>query len=56
MSGLVKETGNLYKVLIKYLPVCIVKQIMTDIFTFYDLKLEEEFKKTNFYTSVGKSR
>ena len=56
ISGLVKETNNLYKVLIKYLPVSIVKNIMTEIFTFYDSKLEEEFKKVNFYTSIGKNR
>lgn len=54
--GLVKETSNLYKVLIKYLPLRIVKTIMTEIFTFYNVKLEEEFKKINFYSSAGKGR
>lgn len=56
ICGLVKETSNLHKVLIKYLPVPIVKSIMTDIFTFYDSKLEEDFKKINFYSSSGKGR
>lgn len=54
--GLVKETTNLYKVLIKYLSISVVKSIMTEIFQFYDVKLEEEFKKINFYTSAGKGR
>lgn len=56
ICGLVKETCNLYKVLIKYLFIQTAKNIMTDIFTFYDSKLEEEFKKINFYSSSGKGR
>ncbi len=56
ICGLVKETCNLYRVLIKYLPVPTVRSIMTEIFTFYDSKLEEDFKKIKFYSSLGKGR
>ena len=56
MVSLVKETSNLYKVTVKYLPIEVARKIMGDIFIYYNKRLEEEFKKIDFFSSAGKSR
>ena len=56
MTNLVKDTVNLYKVIIKTLPLKTSRFIMNEIFCNYNKKLEEELKKIDFFTSGGKSR
>lgn len=56
ISTLVKDTTNLYKVLIKFLPLKVIRMIMNDIFALYNKRLEEELKKIDFFTPGGKTR
>lgn len=56
MASVVKETSNLYKVTVRYLPLDTIKLIMNSILKQYNVKLEEELKKMDFFTSSGKSR
>ncbi|KAL7750055.1 hypothetical protein RI367_004570 [Sorochytrium milnesiophthora] len=56
MEQLVKETTTLHKVLGKYLPIDIVKRVLGEIFICYGIKLEDELKRLDIYTSVAKNR
>ncbi len=56
MSTLVKETATLHKVLSKYLSSDTLKKVMGDVFRSYALKLEEDLKKLDLFTSSAKNR
>ena len=56
MASLVKETGTLHRVLMKYLSNETLRQIMSDVFKSYNKKMEEELKKIDLFTSSGKNR
>lgn len=56
MSTLVKETATLHKVLSKYLSSDTLKKVMADVFRTYALKLEDDLKKLDLFSSSAKNR
>ncbi|KAJ3396863.1 hypothetical protein HDU92_001697 [Lobulomyces angularis] len=56
MSNLVKETCTLHKVLAKYLNTETLKKIMSEVFKAYSIKLEEDLKRLDLFSSGGKNK
>jgi hypothetical protein len=56
ISQLVKETSTLHKVISKYLHPDALKSILSQIFRCYVIKLEEDFRRIDLFSSAAKNR